>query len=201
MNLGERIEMKPEKQIKKRKIVIIRGIVTAGKTTTSYELAKVLPGWLFVDVWKIKEMFEPLNLEDRTPLKEISKKSMILIMKEAMKTMNVNIIVQESSQSFIKKYLSNEIREYGYELYSFFLDVDDKDIVKRDKQREKPDMNFEKEIEDGTFRSKRSVKVEKEDVVINTSFNSVNQVVDKILKEIDESKQKNPGAFKLRKSW
>ena len=63
----------------KRKIVIIRGLVTSGKTTTSYELAKALPGWIFIDVLKIKEMFEPLGLKDRTPLKEISKKAMVLI--------------------------------------------------------------------------------------------------------------------------
>lgn len=77
-----------------KKIVIIRGLVTSGKTTTSHELAKVLPDWIFVDVWKIKEMFEPLNLKDRTPLKTISKKAILTILKEVINEMGINIILQ-----------------------------------------------------------------------------------------------------------
>jgi len=40
---------------KQKKIVLISGLTTAGKSTTSYELTKVLPGWIFIDIWKIKD--------------------------------------------------------------------------------------------------------------------------------------------------
>ncbi|GEM_PF-1133214 len=186
--------------MKKRKIVIIRGIVTAGKTTISYELNRVLPGWIFIDVWKIKEMFEPLGLKDRAPLKTISKKAMILIIKEVIKQIGINIIVQESSRSAINNDLKNLLKEKNYKIYSFFLDVEDVDIIKRDRQREKPTMNLERDIKKGKFRDKR-VKPEKEDIIINTSKNSIKNVVNIILKEINEKRKKHHYSKILRKTW
>ena len=184
----------------KRKIVIIRGIVTSGKTTTSHELAKVLPKWIFVDVWKIKEMFEPLGLKDRTPLKSISKKAILMIIREVIRKMGINIIIQESSQSFIKKYLKKDLKKHNYKVYSFFLDLKDEDVAKRDKQREKPTMGLEKEVKTGKWRERR-VKPEKEDIVINTSKYSIKKVVNMILKEINEKGEKHPKLHALRKSW
>ena len=184
----------------KKKIIIIRGIVTSGKTTTSHELAKILPKWIFIDVWKIKEMFEPLGLRDRTPLKSISKKAMVTIIREVVRQMGINIIVQESSQSFIKKYLKKDLKKYEYKIYSFFLDLNDEDVAKRDKQREKPTMGLEKEIKTGEWRERR-VKPEKGDIVINTSENSIKKVVNIILKKINEKGEKHPNLHALRKSW
>jgi len=186
--------------MKKRKLVIVRGLVTSGKTTTSHELAKVLPGWIFIDIWKIKEMFEPLGLKDRTPLKTISKKTIALITKEVVRQMNINIILQESSQSLIKKSLGKDLEKYNYDVYSFFLDLDDKDVIKRDEQREKPTMGLKKSVESGEFRTKR-VKPEKGDFVINTSHNSIKDVVKIILNKIGEKPKKNPNSYKLRRSW
>ncbi len=183
-----------------KKIVIIRGIVTSGKTTTSHELAKVLPGWIFVDVWKIKEMFEPLGLKNRTPLKTISKKAMITITRDVIRQMGINILVQESSLSFIKKHLKNDLKKYKYKVYSFFLDLNEGDVSKRDKQREKPTMNLIKEIKKGKWREKR-VKPEKGDIIINTSNKSVKSVINIILKEIGEKRKKHPNLRALRKSW
>ena len=75
---------------KKRKIVLISGLTTAGKTTSSHELAKVLPDWIFIDIWKIKEMFEPLGLKDRRPFLDISKKTILMITREVIRKMGEN---------------------------------------------------------------------------------------------------------------
>lgn len=187
--------------MKKKKIVIIRGLVTAGKSTTSYELAKVLPKWIFIDVWKIKEMFEPLGLKNRNPMKEISKKVVTLIMKEVMRTLGTNIIVQESSQEFVKRHLKKELKKYNYTIYSFFLDIDFKNAIKRDTQREKPTMHLDKTYTSEDEWKKSRVQPEKEDVVINTSKHNIEEVVKIILRAIDEKKQKHPFSHALRKAW
>jgi len=182
-----------------KKIVIIRGLVTAGKSTTSYELAKVLPNWIFIDPWKIKEMFEPLNLKDRTILKSASKKAMIVIMKEVMASLGISILVQETSRSYLIKHLKSYLSKYDYNIYSFFLDVEFKDVLKRDIQREKP-TKFKKGLCEETWRKGR-VKPEKGDVVINTSRHSTKEVVDIILKTIKEKRKKHPRASWIRKAW
>lgn len=185
----------------KHKILIIRGKVTAGKTTISHELARCLPDWIFVDAWKIKEMFEPLDLKDRTPLRTISKKAMTNIMKEVMKQMQINIIVQESSISYLKRYLRKYLREYNYEIYSFFLDVDLDVAIKRDKQREKPTMNVGKDVKTNEEWKKIKAQPEKRDIVINTSDKSVKEIVDFILKKINEKPKKHKQPDLIRKSW
>src|SRR3989344_5719620 len=187
--------------MKKRKIVIIRGLITAGKTTTSHELAKVLPGWIFIDVWKIKEMFEPLDLENRTPLRKISKKAMMGIVKDVINQLGINILLQESSQSAVKKKLKKELKKYNYKIYSFYLDVDVKDPEKRDVQREKPTIFVNKRKLSNEEWKKGRVTIEKEDIVINTSKSSIKQVVNKILKDIGEKTREHPYAHALRKSW
>lgn len=183
------------------KIVIIRGKVTAGKTTTSYELAKVLPGWIFIDQWKIKEMFEPLNLKDRTPLRFISKKAMVLIMKEVIRKMRINIIVQETSQSFVKKCLRKDIKKHNYKLYSFFLDVNFKDAIKRDLKREKPTMGLCKNIKTEDEWKRTKAQPERKDIIINTSEYNTNEVINIILKNINEKRKKHPDAHMIRKTW
>ena len=185
--------------MKERKIVIIRGLVTSGKSTTSHELAKVLPKWIFIDVWKIKEMFEPLNLKDRSVLKSASKKAMLAIMKEVMAISGINILVQETSRSYLTENLRDYLPKYNYKLYSFFLDVEYKDVIKRDIQREKPTM-FKKGLSEKSWKKGRA-KPEKGDVIINTSKTPLKKVVDIILKEIGEKRKKHPKANLIRKSW
>ena len=188
-----------EKMVKQKKIVIIRGLVTAGKSTTSYELAKVLPGWIFIDAWKIKEMFEPLNLKDRTPLKTASKKAMITIMKEVMTSLGINILAQETSRSYLMKHLRDYLSKYNYKIYSFFLDVEYKDVIKRDIQREKPTM-FKRGLSEKTWKKGR-VRPEKGDVIINTSRHNTKEVIDMILKTIGEKRRNHPRAQWIRKAW
>lgn len=185
----------------KNKIIIIRGKVTAGKSTTSYELAKILPKYIFVDPWRIKEMFEPLNLKDRTPLKTISKKAMITIIKEVMRQMQIGIIVQETSRSFIKKYLKKDLKKYNYEIYSFFLDVNLEDAIKRDIQREKPTMNIGEGVKDNEAWKKIKAQPEKGDVIINTSGMKLKEVINLIMKTIREKPRKHPQKHLIKRSW
>ena len=70
--------------MKKNKIVLISGLSTAGKTTISYNLAKKLPNWIFIDIWKIKDIFEPLALKERKDIIAISKKTIIMLTHEAL---------------------------------------------------------------------------------------------------------------------
>jgi len=183
-----------------KKIIIIRGKVTAGKTTISHELAKVLPGWIFVDPWKIKEMFEPLNLKDREPLKKASKKAMIEIMKVVIRDLGINILVQETTQKFIKRYLRKDLKGRGYKMYSFFLDVELRDAIKRDIQRKKPTMYIGKEVKNEKEWKER-ILPDKEDFIINTSKYGINETVSIILKEVGEKKKKNPNARLIRRCW
>ena len=146
-------------------------------------------------------MFEPLGLKDRTPLKTISKKAMIGIVKDVIEQLGINILLQESSQSAIKKNLKKELKKYNYKIYSFYLDVDVKDAEKRDVQREKPNMIVNKRGLSNEEWKKGRVTIEKEDIVINTSKSSIKQVVNKILKDIGEKRREHPYAHALRKSW
>jgi len=187
--------------MKQRKIIIIRGLVTAGKSMTSYELAKVLPNYIFIDVWKIKEMFEPLHLKDRTPLKSASKKAMIAIMKEVMTSLGINILVQETSKSYLVKHLKNYLSKYNYKIYSFFLDVEFKDVIKRDIQREKPTMYLGKLYSSKEEFQKGRAKPEKGDIIINTSRVPIKKVIDMILKEVGEKRKKHLHAHLIKKSW
>jgi len=187
--------------MKPGKIVIIRGKVTAGKSTISHGLAKVLPGWIFIDQWKIKEMFEPLDLKDRTPLREISKNSMIIIMKGVIGKMGINIIVQETSQDFIKRSLGTDLKKYNYKLYSFFLNINLKNAVKRDIQRDKPTMRIGKKIKTNEEWEKTKAQPEKGDIVINTKNHNIKQVINIILKQIKEKRGKHPKSHLIRKAW
>lgn len=184
-----------------RKIVVISGKVTAGKTTTSHELAKVLPGWILIDPWKVKEMFEPLGLKDRTILKNTSKKALILIMREVIRNLGINIIVQETTKSFLKKHLRNDLKKYNYKIYPFFLDIDLKNAIKRDIQRKKPTMDIEKNIKNQEEWEKIKAKPENGDFVIHTSKSQIKEVVDIILKEINEKRRKNSNAHLIRKCY
>jgi gluconate kinase len=185
----------------RNKIVVIRGKVTAGKSTTSYELARILPKWIFVDPWNIKEMFEPLNLKDRTPLRSISKKAMLTIIKEVMRQMQINIIVQETSRSYLKKYLRDDLKKYNYEVHSFFLDVDFEDAIKRDAQREKPTMDIGKGVKNNEEWKKIKAQPEKGDVIINTSEMELKEVINFIMKTIKEKPRKHPQEHLVKRRW
>jgi|TARA_Y100000034_G_scaffold116583_1_gene155082 adenylylsulfate kinase-like enzyme len=188
--------------MKKRKIVIIRGKTTGGKSTISYELAKVLPGWIFIDGWKIKEMFDSLYLKDeQTTRVKSSKKAVISIMKEVMRAEGINIILQESTQSALRKSLRKDLKKYNYEIYSIFLEVELKDAIKRDIKREKPTMRVNKRNLPSHEWKKMGNQPKKEDFIINTSHKNKKEVINSILKHIKEKRKKHPKAHLIKRSW
>jgi hypothetical protein len=187
---------------KKRKMVVISGLTTAGKTTTSFELAKVLPEWVFIDIWTIKNIFEPLGLKDREDIISISKKALVLLTREVIRKMHRNILLQETKKDFVKRHLGKDLKKYNYEIYSFFLYVPLKSAIKRDIEREKPTIGISKKgwTEQSWFDKAKS-KMQKGDIFIDTSKNNVKQVVAKILKEIGEKPKKHPNKRFIQKYW
>ncbi len=176
-----------------KKIVIVRGKIASGKSTISSELTKVLPGWVYVDMWKIKEMFEPLKLKNRKPSNSISKDTMFFIIERIMKDLGLNIVIQESRQETVNRYLKKDLKKHGYKIYSFYLDIDLKTALRRNIEREKKTMLKKYFLEDKS-------KPDEKDIVINTNNNSIKQVINLILKEIGEKRRKHELAHKIRKT-
>ncbi len=187
--------------MKQRKIVIIRGATTAGKSTISHELAKVLPEWIFIDSWKIKEMFEPLQLQDRSVPNAITKEATLLIIRKVIENLKLNIIVQENTQDFLKKKLHKELQGNKYRIYSFYLNVSYQTAITRDKEREKPTLHLGKRHSSEEMWNSKKPVIHKEDTIIDTSNKSISETVSLILKEIHEKRKKHPFIESLRKSW
>jgi len=167
------------------KVITISGKSGAGKTTISYELAKVLPNFIFIDIWKIKEMFEPLKLKNRKPQNKICKDTIYFIMKQTLKQgISHNFILQESTRKAVKKYMKNYLKKED-KIYSFFLDVDLENALKRNEEREKNAMSKKHFIE----QAKNNLpKPDKKDILINTSNKSKTQVINEILKIVREKR-------------
>ena len=177
------------------KVITISGKSGAGKTTISYELAKVLPNYLFVDIWKVKEIFEPLKLKDRKPSNNICKEIVFSIVKKSIKQkVSSNFILQESTRKAVKKYLRKYLHKKD-QIYSFFLDVDLDTALKRNEQREKDTMPKKHFIEQA---KKNLPRPDKHDIIINTSQKSEKQVVNEILEHLGE--RRSSKKIQLRKS-
>jgi predicted kinase len=114
--------------MKKPKIVILRGKPTSGKSTAWHNLKKrkEMGDWLFVDHGTLKK-----NLG-----KELGKKSLFAVLKTVMPTKK-NIIIEESSEKTLKKYISRQIKKYNYEIITFQFEVSLKTAYKRNIQRAK----------------------------------------------------------------
>jgi cytidylate kinase len=185
--------------MKKNKIILINGLSTSGKTTASYNLAKKLPSFIFIDIWRIKDLFEPLGLKDRKDIISISKKIIISLTREVMKKMKKDIILQEIQPSFIKKHIRKELKKYHYEIYSIYLTVDFKHAIKRDIKRKKLTMDIRKNWDEERWIMKIKKNLNKGDIVIDTSKYNSKQVIDIILKNIKEKPKKHFYLNKIKK--
>jgi cytidylate kinase len=110
-----------------------------------------------------------------------------------MKDLGLNIVIQESRQETVNRYLKKDLKKHGYKIYSFYLDIDLKTALRRNIEREKKTMLKKYFLEDKS-------KPDEKDIVINTNNNSIKQVINLILKEIGEKRRKHELAHKIRKT-
>ena len=193
--------------MKIRKIVLIDGMTIAGKSTTSYNLAKKLPGWIFIDIWRIKDMFEPLGYstdldkKEKSSLMDVSKKATIMIAREVIRKTQRNIILQEAKTEFIKKKLGKDLKKCNYQIYNVFLKIPFKQAIKRDIKRNKPTLNLANTLTEEWWENKIKRKSKKGVIVIDTFENKPEKVVEIILKNIGEKPKKHPYAGRVRRFW
>ncbi|MFC1685792.1 hypothetical protein ACFLZZ_02085 [Nanoarchaeota archaeon] len=191
----------------KRKIVLIDGMPTTGKSTTSYNLAKSLPGWVFIDIWRIKDIFEPigyskkLDKKEKQALMELSKKTVVDLVKGVIKGTKRKIILQEATVEFVKEKLGKDLKKNGYKIYTVQLTVPFKQAIKRNRKRGKPILNFLKGWDEKKWKDKIKSKIKRGDLVADTFKNNPKRVVEIILKGIGEKSKKHPYADKIRKFW
>ena len=180
---------------------------TSGKSTTSFELAKLLPDWIFVDIWRIKDMFEPIGYsngmkEDEFKiLQNIAKEEIISLCKKIMSQTKRNIILQEGTKRYVNSKLGKVIRENNYELYTIQLTSPFDEALKRNRKRKKPDLKFFNEWDENLWNDKIQRKIQKGDIVVDTSKNSPSKAANIILKLIGEKPKKHPHTNKLRRFW
>ena len=192
---------------KKPKIVLIDGMPTSGKSTTSYNLARKLPGWIFIDIWRIKDIFEPLGYSTDLDKKEadelmgVSKEFTIKLAREVIRKTQRNIILQETTTKYAKEKLGKDLRKYNYQIFTIQLKVPFEEAVKRNKKREKPDLNFFKIWTKERWDNKIQRKIKKSDIVVDTFENNQEEVVKIILKAIGEKAKKHPYEKLVRKFW
>jgi len=196
-----------ENKTKKQKIILIDGMPTSGKPTTSYNLAKKLPEWVFIDIWRIKDIFEPLGYstdldkKEMNALMDISKEATIKLAREIIRKTQRNIILQEATIKFVKKKLGKDLKKNNYEIYTIQLEVPFKEAIKRNKKRDKPDLSFIKTWTEERWKDKIKRKIKKGDIVVNTLKNNPKEVIKIILKAIDEKPKKHPYGKLVRKFW
>jgi len=193
--------------MKRPKIVLIDGLPTSGKSTTSYNLARKLPGWIFIDIWRIKDIFEPLGYstdldkKEADELMEISKEFTIKLAREVIKKTQRNIILQETTTKFAKKKLGKDLKKHNYQIFTVQLKVPMKEAVKRNIKRKKPTLNFLRGWDETRWENKIKKKTKKGDIVVDTFENNQEEAVKIILKAIGEKAKKHPYEKLVRKFW
>jgi len=169
--------------MKKPKIVILRGKVATGKTTALLNLRKrkEMKDWAIIDFNNLKYQFAHLGDEKR---KEYGKKSLMAILKVLM-PMKVNILLDEMSESTLRKHISHSIRKYNYQIVTFQFTADIDESIKREAHRRK--IIGKKPI--GAkwvkkFHKHHEEKADPKGIIVDTSELNEGQVVNFILKEI-----------------
>ncbi|MBN1386593.1 dephospho-CoA kinase [Candidatus Woesearchaeota archaeon] len=156
------------------KLLNITGPMAAGKSTIADILYKKLKSYAFIDRAYIKKHLQRAGKQNA---KRIAKEAVHMMAKELMK-LKQNILVQEMNAESLKKKLGLHMKRYGYTLHSFFLHCSVDTALKRDHMRSgKRRPGIVKRIHG-------YVKPTKHDVIINTEENTMEQTVNRILKEI-----------------
>lgn len=142
--------------------------MASGKSTTIKALAEKLDNFIFIDREHLKHLVLK-NLE-RDKRVKISKRILYFLMKEIMK-LKKNLLIQETSESDMKKHLRNYINQFHYKIMVFYLDCSVNTAIKRDlKRSNKRRSNTVKEIHN-------KIRPEKGDIIINTEYNSSKDVL------------------------
>jgi len=115
------------------KMVILRGMVASGKTTTLKNLRKheKTKDWIIIDFNELKMQFKNLGDEKR---KAYGKIALFSILKNLMPTKK-NIVFDEASGKGIKKNLRNFLKKYNYKITVFEFTSDLKKAIKREAKR------------------------------------------------------------------
>jgi predicted kinase len=171
--------------MKKPTIAILRGRPTSGKSTAWHNLKKrkEMDGWIFIDFCKIKDdLGETLNDEER---KNIGKKFLFALLREAIKT-SKSIIIEEMSRTSVEKRLKSPIKKYNYEIIVFQFTVCTETAYKRDVQRARdkwhPFMG-KKWIEEGHRYHDKNI--DPKGIVVDSNKLGKKAVVEFILKELE----------------
>ena len=155
------------------KLVIIHGPTATGKSTISTLLVEKLTDFGFVDRAYIKNMLKRIG---KPIAKRISDDASIFIIKELM-IIKKNIFVQELGIEKIQSALIDVCQDY--EFYSFYLQCSLPVAIERDNIRDK---------KTGTIEQIRlmheHIRPSKQDTIIDTEKNSVQECVNLILSKI-----------------
>ncbi len=193
--------------MKQPKIILLDGMPTSGKSTISYELARNLPGWLFADIWRFKDIFETLGYskgldkKEKDALEKIAKEALVKLIRGVIRKTQRNIILQDTTPKFVKKNFGKDLKKFNYNFQVIQLKVPFKEAKKRNKKRDKPDLSFMKTWTEERWESKIKKKIKKGDIVVDSFKNTPEQVVKIILKAIGEKSKKHPYEKHIRKYW
>ena len=159
-----------------KKIAILRGRPTSGKSTAFHNLKKIkeMEGWIFIDHPAIKKRLG----------KEKAKEKLHELIKEAMKT-GKNIITEESSRKTLNKYLRKEIKKCKYRIIVFQFTVSTEAAYRRDIQRAKAKWHpflGKKKIEE--LHKMHDEMFDKKAFLVDTDKLNKKEVVELIIKKL-----------------
>lgn len=161
----------------KPKLVILRGKPTSGKSTAWHALRKrkELQDWVFVDHCSMKESLgrEKGGLRLYKELKKVLKSGK-------------NIMIEETSEKTIRKYINSEIEKFGYEIVVFQFEISFEEAKKRNVQRSK--VGWHEFIEEKKLKSLHEYhdeKIDKNAVLVDGNKLGKEKVVELILKNLN----------------
>jgi len=171
--------------MKKRKIVVLRGYLAAGKSTTFNNLKKnkKMKDWVFLDFPAIRKLYNNFNIKTQISLADMT---FFNIMRELLKTRK-NILTQETSNERLIKELGEEIKKNNYNVDIIVLTISKETSLKRDtERRNKKGIKLRTKKEVYENYNKRIKKLLDGKIYLDTEKNSEKQIVDKIIKRINQ---------------